>query len=122
MWLRDEEPPRKPRLSRERITQAAIELLDAEGVDGFSMRRLAARLDAGTMSLYQYVATKHDVLDLALDAALAQIELPAPEDAPWRATLTRQLSQSRQVMRRHPWIPVLMGTRPLLGPHALARS
>lgn len=122
LWFRDQQRPRKPRLSRELIIQAAIGLLDAEGVDGLSMRRLAARLNAGTMSLYAYVATKEDVLDLALDTVIAEIELDVPEDAPWRATLTRQLTQSRQVMRRHPWIPALIGTRPLLGPHALARS
>ncbi|MGH8931364.1 MAG: TetR/AcrR family transcriptional regulator [Egibacteraceae bacterium] len=122
VWFRDEQRPRKPRLSQERIIQAAIELLDAEGVDGFSMRRLAARLDAGTMSLYAYVAAKEDVLDLALDAVMAEIEVEGTADAPWRAILTRQLVESRQVMRRHPWIPGLIGTRPLLGPTALARS
>ncbi len=122
IWFRDEERPRKPPLSRERIIQAAIALLDAEGMDGFSMRRLAARLDAGTMSLYGYITTKEDVLDLALDAAIAEIELDAPDDVPWQTALIRQLAQSRQVMRRHPWIPALMGSRPLLGPNALARS
>jgi AcrR family transcriptional regulator len=133
VWLRDQGPPRKPRLSRERIVTAAVELLDAEGAEGFSMRRLAARLNAGTMSLYAYVETKEDVLDLALDAVMAEIELDTPddrsdtaedaaEDSSWRAFLVRQLSQSREVMRRHPWIPALASTRPLLGPNALARS
>lgn len=135
VWFRDEKP-RRPRLSRERIVAAAISLLDAEGVDGFSMRRLAARLDAGTMSLYAYVASKEDVLDLALDAAMGEVELDEdpppgtperpPEDLPadgsWRAVLTRNLTQVRQVMRRHPWVTTLVGTRPLLGPNALARS
>ncbi|WP_280269255.1 TetR/AcrR family transcriptional regulator [Nocardia wallacei] len=122
LWLRDQ-PDRKPRLSRERIVAAAVELLDAEGVDGFSMRRLAARLNAGTMSLYSYVDTRDDVLDLAVDAAIAEIDPDAP-DTPdsWRAYLAEQLSQSRAVMRRHPWILTLTADRPLLGPHALARS
>ncbi|RBO93645.1 TetR/AcrR family transcriptional regulator [Nocardia puris] len=123
VWLRDQGPPRKPRLSRERIVSAAMDLLDAEGVDGFSMRRLAARLDAGTMSLYAYVETREDVLDLALHAAFAEIDrTPDDANAPWRELLTRQLTRSREVMRRHPWIPVLTATRPLLGPNALARS
>lgn len=124
VWLRDQPPPRKPRLSRERIVAAAVALLDAEGVDGFSMRRLAARLDAGTMSLYAYVDTKEDVLDLALDAAIAEID-PGATDAgedSWRHFLTQQLQQRREMMRRHPWVPVLTGSRPLLGPNALARS
>jgi AcrR family transcriptional regulator len=122
VWLREEQRSSKPRLSRERIVAAAIALLDAEGVDGFSMRRLAARLDAGTMSLYGYVSSKEDVIDLALDAVTAEIERVDPDDAHWRAVLSRQLEQTRQVMRRHPWIPVLIGTRPLLGPNSLGRS
>jgi AcrR family transcriptional regulator len=122
VWLRDEEPPRRPRLSRERIVAAAIGLLDAEGVEGFSMRRLAARLDAGTMSLYEYVASREDVLDLALDAALGAIELHQPDGAPWRDRLAETAHEARAVMRRHPWICTLIGTRPLLGPASLARS
>jgi AcrR family transcriptional regulator len=122
VWLGDEQPRRKPRLSRERIVEAAIGLLDAESVDGFSMRRLAARLGAGTMSLYEYVTSREDVLDLAVDGALAEIDLDEPADGPWRAVLTSQLVQTREVMRRHPWLPGLIGTRPLLGPGSLARS
>ncbi|MEU5978743.1 TetR/AcrR family transcriptional regulator [Streptomyces sp. NPDC047315] len=120
VWFADE-PARKPRLTRERITTAAVALLDAEGVEGLSMRRLAARLNAGTMSLYEYVGSREDVLDLAVDAAVGEIELD-DDQAPWRAALTRHMTRSRRVMRRHPWLPVLMATRPLLGPLALARS
>ncbi|MDP4506129.1 TetR/AcrR family transcriptional regulator [Nonomuraea turcica] len=120
IWFRDDARPRRPRLSRERIVEAAVALLDAEGVRGFSMRALAARLRAGTMSLYEYVKSKEDVLDLALDEVFGEIE---PEEQPtWRATIVRRLTQSRDVMRRHPWVPELTATRPLLGPNALARS
>lgn len=117
-----EERPRRPRLSRERIARAAVELLDAEGVAGFTMRRLAARLGAGVMSAYEYVSGKEDVLDLAMDEVFAEIELDDPGVTPWRPLLARQLHQSRQVMRRHPWLPSLMALRPLLGPAFLARS
>ncbi|MGP4093265.1 TetR/AcrR family transcriptional regulator [Nonomuraea sp. KM90] len=121
IWLREDGRPRRPRLSRERIVEAAVGLLDAEGVPGFSMRALAARLRAGTMSLYEYVRSKEDVLDLALDEVIGEIEEPR-EPGPWRGTLVGQLTQSRAVMRRHPWVPALTATRPLLGPNALARS
>ncbi|MFJ4767554.1 TetR/AcrR family transcriptional regulator [Streptomyces uncialis] len=122
VWFADE-PDRKPRLSRDRIVRAAVALLDAEGVEGLSMRRLATRLDSGTMSLYEYVSSREDVLDLAVDAAVAEIELNGDdEDRPWREALTRHMTRGRRVMRRHPWLPALMATRPLLGPHALARS
>lgn len=121
IWFADV-PERKPRLSRERITRAAVELLDVEGVDGLSMRRLAARLGAGTMSLYEYVGSREDVLDLATDAAIAEIEMDGVDGLPWREAVSRQVGRSRRVMRRHPWLPALMSTRPLLGPHALARA
>jgi AcrR family transcriptional regulator len=124
IWFADE-PERRPRLSRERITRAAVALLDAEGVAGLSMRRLAARLDAGTMSLYEYVGSREDLLDLAVDAVIGEIELDEDDEADgpsWREALCRQLTRGRHVMRRHPWLPALMATRPLLGPSALARS
>ena len=122
LWLRGEERPRKPRLSRERIVAAAVGLLDAEQVEGFSMRRLAARLDAGTMSLYEYVSSREDVLDLALDAALGEVEPAEAAGASWRAVLADLSAQLREVMLRHPWVPALVGSRPLLGPASLARS
>ncbi|MEV0050868.1 TetR/AcrR family transcriptional regulator [Saccharopolyspora shandongensis] len=121
IWF-TEERPRRPRLSRERITRAAVQVLDAEGVAGLSMRRLAARLDVSPMSLYEYVGSKEDVLDLAVDEVIAEIELDGAEDVAWREELVRRLGQSRQVMNRHPWLPALMATRPLLGPNSLARS
>lgn len=120
VWFR-EERQRKPRLTRERIVSAAVELLDAEGVGGFSMRALAARLRAGTMSLYEYVTSKEDVLDLALDAVIGEVALGGPGES-WRETLLGQLTRTRAVMRRHPWVPALTATRPLIGPNALARS
>ncbi|WP_188192987.1 TetR/AcrR family transcriptional regulator [Nonomuraea sp. SYSU D8015] len=121
IWFRDDaRRVRRPRLSRERIVEAAVALLDAEGVNGFSMRALAARLRAGTMSLYEYVKSKEDVLDLALDEVIGEID--TEEHGAWRQTIVHQLTQSRQVMRRHPWMAALTGTRPLLGPNALARS
>ncbi|HEX4816071.1 MAG TPA: TetR/AcrR family transcriptional regulator C-terminal domain-containing protein [Nonomuraea sp.] len=120
IWFRDDSRPRRPRLSRDRIVAAAVALLDAEGVPGFSMRALAARLRAGTMSLYEYVQSKEDVLDLALDEVFGEIALS--EGPTWRETVVRQLTRSRAVMRRHPWVPALTATRPLIGPNALAGS
>ncbi|MEV0615858.1 TetR/AcrR family transcriptional regulator [Nonomuraea sp. NPDC050404] len=121
IWFRDDARRRRPRLSRERIVEAAVALLDAEGANGLSMRALAARLQAGTMSLYEYVQSKEDVLDLALDEVFREIDEPR-EPGPWRDFLISQLTQSRAVMHRHPWVPALTATRPLLGPNAQARS
>ncbi len=67
-----------------------MRLLDAEGLAGFSMRRLAAELNVTAMSVYWYVDTKDDLLELALDRAFGELELPDPEDdADWREQLGR---------------------------------
>lgn len=63
-------------LDRGRIVDAAVRLLDAEGLAKFSMRRLAAELDVTAMSIYWYIDTKDDLLELALDAAFGTLRLP----------------------------------------------
>ena len=62
-----QEPRSEPPLSLERIVATAVELLDAQGVDGLTMRRLADRLGSGAMSLYWHVDNKEEVFDLALE-------------------------------------------------------
>ncbi|NAS22422.1 TetR family transcriptional regulator [Herbidospora sp. NEAU-GS84] len=94
-------------------------LLDAEGADRLTMRRLAERLGTGSTTLYWHVKTKDDVLDLALDAIFAAV--PIPEDQEWRAGVTRLIGDWRATLLRHPWSAALLG-RPMLGPNVLARS
>src|SRR3981081_4197842 len=76
IWARPERRLRlQPRsLSRKQIVRAALEVADAEGAAAVSMRRVAAPLRAGTMSLYWYVSAKQDLLDLMVDAVLGEIE------------------------------------------------
>ena len=64
-------------LDRDRITEVTVRLLDAEGLAKFSMRRLAAELNVTAMSVYWYVDTKDDLLELALDAAFGELDGPA---------------------------------------------
>lgn len=111
----------EPPLSLERIVATAVELLDAHGVDGLTMRRLADRLGAGTMSLYWHVDNKDDVFDLALDAVLA-CSAPAPvvACADWREEIAHALQDWRAIMLRHPWSSQLLASR-TLGPSILAR-
>src|SRR3954447_6199190 len=73
-------------LDRDRITAATVRLLDAEGLAKFSMRRLAAALNVTAMSLYWYVDTKDDLLELALDSVYSEIA-PPREDGPWEDRL-----------------------------------
>ena len=122
VWLRDEpeRPRRAPPLSRERIVEAAVALLDEHGIDRLTMRGLAARLDVTATALYWHVKTKDDVLDLAVDHIVAEVRLPEPGDD-WRADVRELITGWRAAMLRHPWSPALIG-RPMLGPNVLART
>ncbi|MFD3512586.1 TetR/AcrR family transcriptional regulator [Streptomyces sp. NPDC058657] len=113
--------PAAPGLDRERITAATVELLDAEGLAKFSMRRLAAELNVTAMSVYWYVATKDDLLELALDRVAGELTVPDPDDdTDWRVQL-RQLAYSyRELMVGHPWATSLMGRYLNIGPRFMA--
>lgn len=117
-------PPRatrgdQPTLSREQIVRAAIELLDAEGAAGLSMRRLGAKLGSGTTSVYWYVATKDDLLELAVDEVLGEVYVPEPGDTEWRVGASILANGMRAALLRHPWVLGQLGTRPTLGPNAM---
>lgn len=116
-----QEASSEPPLSRERIVAIAVELLDAQGIDGLTMRRLADRLGSGVMSLYWHVDNKEDVFDLALDSVL---EYRGPPDMvvsrDWRGDVVHMLEDWRARMLRHPWSASLLPRR-ALGPNILSR-
>ena len=120
IWLRPEHASvgRPAERSRAEITAAAVELADRESLDAVSMRRLATALGTGAASLYRYVATRDDLLDLMVDSTAGEYHLPAPS-GDWQADLLEVAHQARQIMRRHPWLPTLVVTRPTLGPHGI---
>ncbi|WP_369390402.1 TetR/AcrR family transcriptional regulator [Streptomyces sp. CG1] len=111
-------------LDRDRITGASMRLLDAEGLEKFSMRRLAAELNVTAMSLYWYVDTKDDLLELALDAAFGELRLPDPDAAgeDWHEQLRRLATEYRALLVRHPWLSPLAGRYLNIGPNSLAFS
>jgi AcrR family transcriptional regulator len=105
-------------LSRDEIVRAAIEVADAEGSPAISMRRIAKELNAGTMSLYWYVSSKDELLDLMLDAV--EGEQPFPETTgDWRADLRAIAHSQRSELHRHQWLMDFIGGRPPLGPNTL---
>lgn len=121
VWERPE-PPDRPvpaALSRERIVRAAIQQADADGLEGVSLRKVAAALDVGPMRLYGYIATKEELLDLMVDAVHAEIR---PVGDGWRKVLRSLADTTRQAVHQHEWLADLIGGRPQLGPHALARG
>jgi AcrR family transcriptional regulator len=116
-----QEPRSEPPLSLERIVATAVELLDAQGVDGLTMRRLADRLGSGVMSLYWHVDNKEDVFDLALDSVLEYRGPPQiVESQDWRGEVVHMLEDWRASMLRHPWSASLLPRR-ALGPNILSR-
>src|ERR1700722_20090109 len=121
IWLRPERSAvgRPAQWSRAEITQVALRVADAEGLDAVSMRRDAAELGTGAASLYRYVETREELLDLMADAVGAGHPLPAPT-GDWLADLLAIGERSRALMRAHPWLPGLMITHPVLGPNGVA--
>ncbi|MBO2448908.1 TetR/AcrR family transcriptional regulator C-terminal domain-containing protein [Actinomadura barringtoniae] len=133
VWMRPSKSRRgRPQLSREEIVSAAIELLDADGLDGLSMRRLGATIGAGATSLYFYVAHKDELLELCLDEVMGEIEIDdVPDHADhadqgeggdWRASAAAFMRSYREVIVRHPWMLGLLGVRPAIGPKAMRMS
>jgi AcrR family transcriptional regulator len=104
IWARAEPGGRRPRYTREQIAAVALGLADGEGIDAVSMRRVAAELGAGTMTLYHYVRTKADLIDLMDDSIMGEVVVPDDELAPrWREALTQIAIRSRDAFARHPW-------------------
>ncbi|GAA4386686.1 TetR/AcrR family transcriptional regulator [Tsukamurella soli] len=123
LWLRsgaERSPRRVAPLTLERIVTAAVAELDAHGAERLTMRRLAQRLGVTSTALYWHVATKEDLLDLAVDNIVGEVSIPQPGPDP-RSAVRSLLVGWRAAMLAHPWSPNLLG-RPLLGPNVLART
>ncbi|THA59461.1 TetR/AcrR family transcriptional regulator [Streptomyces sp. A0958] len=119
VWDRPEPPTQPVPLDRERIVAAAIALADEGGLAAVSLRKVAARLDAGPMRLYRYISTKEELFDLMVDEVQAEIR---PEERPgdWREALRGLAQHTRQAALRHEWFADLLGGRPAMGPNGLA--
>jgi len=104
VWTQPEPGRRRARHTREQIAVAALKIADSEGIDAVSMRRVAAELDAGTMTLYHYVSSKRDLLTLMNDAIAAELLIPEEElERNWRRALAQIAHRSRATWQRHPW-------------------
>lgn len=118
VWLRERRTGvgRPAERSRAEVTTAAITLADREGLSAVSMRRVAAELKTGPASLYRYVDSHDDLLDLMVDEVAAGYQLSAP-GGPWLPGLLEVCRQGHELMLRHGWLPGLVLTRSALGPH-----
>jgi AcrR family transcriptional regulator len=110
IWGRPAPGSRRPAYSREKIAETAIAIADAEGYEAVSMRRIAAELGAGTMSLYHYVRSKDELVALVSDTIMSEIVIPESElPDGWRDGMAEIARRSLAVFARHPWIVEHMG-------------
>jgi AcrR family transcriptional regulator len=118
VWARQEAVPEPPVLSRESIVREAIVMLDAEGADALSMRKLGAQLGAGATSLYRHVATRDDLIELAVDEVFGEVAVP-PAGTDWRADVTAAAQSFRATTLRHLWLGSVLGQAGMahLGPN-----
>src|ERR671931_1214569 len=97
--------PAKAPLSREAVVEAGLKVLRQAGLDGVTMRAVAAELDTGPASLYVYVANREELLDQMFDAVAAEVDLgPEPDPKRWREQLEALLTRVRDAMDSHPGI------------------
>lgn len=101
------ERPAKAPLSEDAIVDAALAILKSEGPEAVTMRRVAAALDTGAMSLYVYVSGREGLLQAMLDRVTATIELEPPDPSRWRAQLHSLLQRTHQALTAHPGIAAM---------------
>ena len=94
--------PRKRNLSRKRVVDAALELIDREGIDALSMRRLGRELGVEGMALYTHVRHKSDLLDAVAERVLEELDTDFDRTAPWRDRVRRGTVAWAELQARHP--------------------
>lgn len=104
----------RPPITRERIIDAALELVDRDGLDRLSMRRLATELGIEAMSLYHHVQDKSDVLDGVVARVLAEMDPAAP--SAWDERVRHVARELRRVVLAHPQVHLLVLERALGSP------
>jgi AcrR family transcriptional regulator len=105
--------PRKPLLSRERIVSVALALVDAEGLQAVSTRRLAAELGVSGPSLYNHFRTKGEILDAVADTVIAQVDLSVFDDGTeWPRALATWARSYRAALTAHPEIVPFLAQGP----------
>jgi AcrR family transcriptional regulator len=100
-WRRRDPAPERQPLTREKIVDAALALLEREGMQGLSMRKLAQELGTGAASLYWHVGDKEQLLGLLLDRIVGESEFPEPDPARWREQVKELGRATRRLFAKH---------------------
>jgi len=112
---------RRTPLSRDRVIDAALGLVDEGGIEALSMRKLARELGVEAMSLYNHVANKDAILDGIVEVVAAEAELP-PDGTEWKGAIRQSAIATRDMLVRHPWASGLWMSRQGGGTARLRRA
>jgi AcrR family transcriptional regulator len=110
---------RRPALTRQAVLTTALRLIDEDGVDALSMRRIGKALDRDPMRLYRFASSKEELLDGVVELVLGELRIPVTPDAGWEDVLRRTARSFRDLALAHPHVVPLLVTRPLATPLAL---
>ena len=111
---------RRPRLSVDAVVAAGIRIADAEGLAAASMARVATELSVATMSLYTYVPSRPELVELMVDEVLGERQLSGDRPADWREQVRLYGARTFAMYRAHPWLAQVSTQRPPIGPGMLA--
>jgi AcrR family transcriptional regulator len=119
-------PARRPAaLTRDQVLAAALQIIDEDGVDALTMRRLGQALDRNPMGIYRHAADKDALLDLVVEHVVAELVVPheagrdGEDHVDWETALRRTAHAFRQISLAHPNVVPLLVTRSITGPLAL---
>lgn len=107
-----------PSEGRESMLRAALAMIDQDGIEGLSMRKLGRALGRDPMSLYRHAPTKADLLDGVAESILSQLSVDT-SDGDWAGQLRAVARQYRALAVAHPNVVPLLVTRPLATPIAM---
>lgn len=121
IWTRPARGARgpQPRHSRAAITAAGIALADSDGLAAVSMRAVAQALGTGAGTLYRHLSSRDDLLDLMVDAVLAELPLDRQPGDNWLDDLVALAHDQLALHRRHPWLLDTSMRPGAIGPHAM---
>jgi AcrR family transcriptional regulator len=105
-------------LTRVRILDCALAMIDRDGLENLSMRRLAAELDVSAMSLYNHVPNKDALLEGVKERLLAEVDLSAAELDDWSEAIREGFKSFRRALLAHPNALPLIESKPLMTPEA----
>ena len=105
-------------LSRLRIARAALAIVDRDGLDALTMRRLGAGLGVEGMAIYRHFPNKAAVLAGVVEVLLEELVIPPPSNVPWQQVFREVSRAYRALLLRHPHAIPLLATLPLSDPAA----